>query len=121
MHIVLWILLCLFACVGFVYGLSWLVCSAGRPKQSGRAYQVIPLERDPDILEQQLRYEIQLLRWSATPRLEILILLDTGLGEEARAICQGLIGHLGGVIICEPDELPGLITGAQGVLAKEGT
>jgi len=121
MHIVLWILLCLFACIGFVYGLGWLVCSAGRPKQSGRAYQVIPLERDPDILEQQLRYEIHLLRWSAAPRPEILILLDTGLGEESKTICQSLIGQLGGVIICDPDELPDLITGAEGVLAREST
>ena len=114
MHIALWILLCLLASIGLVYGLSWLASSAVRPKQVGSAFQVIPLSRDPELLEQQLRYELHLLRWSDLHRPQTLILLDTGLGREARDICQKMTRPLGGAIICAPEELAGLLCREEG-------
>jgi len=112
MYITLWILLCLLASIGAVQALSWLVCALGRPPgQTGlcRACHVIPLTREPGLLEQQLRYEIHLLRWSSQGRPGQLILLDTGLGKEAQQVCANLLQGMHGVIICTPDELPGLV------------
>ncbi|MCL2579956.1 MAG: hypothetical protein FWE32_07975 [Oscillospiraceae bacterium] len=109
MHIAFWILLCLLCSIGFVHGLSWLAGNFFRPKHAGSALTVIPLSRDPEAVEQQLRYEFHLLRWSNSARPEMLVLVDTGLCDEAKAICQKLTRPLGGVIVCTPDELPGLI------------
>ena len=121
MYIALWILLCLLASIGAVQALSWLICILGRPPGqvgAGRAYQVIPLERDPGMLEQQLRYEIHLLRWSSTNRPGQLVLLDTGLGEEARKICWNMLAGMGMVIICRPEDIARLIRGEEGALAE---
>ena len=120
MHIVLWILLCLLASVGVVQALSWLICALGRPKQTGRAYQVIPLEREPGPLEEQLRYEIHLLRWGTACRPEPLVLLDTGLSDEARQVCRNLLGSGSGVVVCRPEELAELIFRAEQAAESAG-
>ena len=112
MYITLWILLCLLASVGAAQVLSWLICAIGRPLGQtglGRTCQVIPLARDPGLLEQQLRYEIHLLRWASTTRPGQLILLDTGLGQEAREVCRNMLTGMYGVIICQPEEVAGLL------------
>jgi len=120
MDIVLWILLCLFASVGAVQVLGWLICGLGRPKYAGRAYQVIVLAREPGPLEEQMRYEIHLLRWSTSSRPESLILLDTGLSEESKQVCRNLLRGMDSVIVCTPEELAELFEAQGGALAKNG-
>jgi len=110
MHIVLWILLCLLASIGAVHVLGWAICGFSRPQKAGRAYQVIALERDPELLEEQLRYEVQLLNWGAPGRHAALILLDTGLDEQCKQSCNDFLSEIGAAIICEPDELAQLLT-----------
>jgi len=112
MYIALWILFCLLASIGAVQALGWIICIMGRPPgHTGgySTYQVIPLAREPGLLEQQLRYEIHLLRWASTPRPGPLILLDAGLGQEAREICRNMLSGMDGVIVCRPEEVAGLI------------
>ena len=109
MHIAFWILLCLLCSIGLVSGLGWVISGFLRPKHAGSALTVIPLSRDLEAIEHQLRYELHLLRWSSSCRCGMLVLVDTGLCDEAKAICQKLTQPLGGVIICTPDELSGLI------------
>ena len=123
MHIVLWILLCFFVSIGAVQALAWIICGLGRPKKGpGRAYQVIPLENDPELLEEQLRYEMHLLRWGAPFRHEVLILLDTGLDEESKEICRNLLNGMSAVIVCSPQELAKLIAlGSDAALVKGST
>ena len=116
MHIVLWVLLCLLASAGIVQTLSWVVCRLGQPGRTGRAYQVIPLEREPGPLEEQLRYELHLLRWSSAPRPAPLVLLDTGMSDEARQICRNLLCDVSDVVVCAPGELPELICRAEHVI-----
>ena len=120
MHIVLWILLCFLASVGVVQALSWLICSLGRPKQAARSYQVIPLEREPGPLEDQLRYEIHLMRWGTTYRPDLLVLLDTGLDDEAQQVCRNLLCGVSGVMVCAPGELAGLICHQEKTTASGG-
>ena len=109
MHIVLWILLCLFASIGAVHAYSWLVCGFDRPKGIGRAYRVVRLEHEPTRLENQLYYEIRLLQWGSSAGYTPHILLDTGLDEKCKQICQSLLSELGMAIICDPDELMAII------------
>ena len=118
MDIVLWILLCLFASIGAVQALGWLICGLGRPKYTGRAYQVIVLAREPGPLEEQMRYEIHLLRWSTSSRPEALILLDTGLCEESKQVCRNLLRGMDSVIVCTPGELTDLFELEGNALAK---
>lgn len=101
--------ICLLASVGLVQTLSWLAAGIRRPAREG-ALQVVALRSDPEALEAQLRRELFLLRWSAGSRPGHLILLDTGLDEESKAICRNLLSHSGaaGVRICSPAELAGL-------------
>jgi len=120
MHIVLWLALCFFASVGVVQLLSWLICALGCPRQAGRAYQVIALEREPGPLEEQLRYEIHLLRWGATYRPAPLLLLDTGLDQEARQVCRNLLGGISEVVVCRPGELAGIICEAEQIAENAG-
>jgi len=121
MYIALWILLCLLASIGAVQALGWIICAIVRPPgQAGlsRACQVIPLAREPGLLEQQLRYEIHLMRWTSTTRPGRLILLDTGLGQEAREVCRNMLIGMEGVIICQPEEVAWLICREEGVAAE---
>ena len=121
MYITLWILLCLLASIGAAQALSWLICAVGCPPGQaglGRACQVIPLARDPGLLEQQLRYEIHLMRWASTTRTGQIILLDTGLGEEAREVCRNMLTGMEGVIICQPEEVAGLLCREEALPAE---
>ena len=119
MYIALWILLCLLASIGAVQALSWIICTTHRPPgYLGGAYQVITLAEEPGQLEQQLRYEIHLLRWASTARPGQLILLDTGLGKEAREICRNMLTGMDGVIVCRPEEVAGVICGGECSLAE---
>ncbi|MCL2857491.1 MAG: hypothetical protein FWE19_07245 [Oscillospiraceae bacterium] len=121
MNIALWIFFCLLASIGAVQLLSWLICAAARPPgQAGqsRACQIIQLARDPGLLEQQLRYEIHLMRWASTTHPGQLILLDTGLCREAREVCRNMLQGMEGVIICRPKEVAELICWGEGPAAE---
>jgi len=121
MYIVFWALICLLASIGAVQALSWIVCTIGRPdgdSSGGRAYQVIPLAREAGQLEQQLRWELHLIRWSSTTRPGQLILLDTGLDEEAREVCRNILAGIDGIIICRPEEVAGLLCTEERALAE---
>ena len=116
MYIALWILLCLFASIGAVATLSWLVAAICRPAAGASpAYRVIVLEKDVSELEAQLRYQLHLTRWSASPRPEMLILLDTGLDSGCRDITRNMLSASGivGAMVSTPDELPCLIMQAR--------
>ena len=121
MYISLWIILCLLASIGVVQALSWLICTIGRPPGQaglGIACQVIPLAREPGLLEQQLRYEMHLLRWASHSRPGQLILLDTGLGREAKEVCRNMLKGMDWVIICRPEEVAGLICREECAVAE---
>ena len=112
MYIFFWVFICLLASIGAVQALSWIVCMIGRPHggiSESRTYQVIPLAREPGLLEHQLRRELHLMRWSSSVRPGQLLLLDTGLDEEAREICRNMLIGMEGVTICHPEEVAGLI------------
>jgi len=104
-----WIIFCLLASAGVVQAAWWIICGICRPAESGGVYQIIKLQRDPEQLEAQLRYELLLQRWGAGWRSCATILLDTGLEEEARDICRNLLTGASGVVVCSLDELPDLI------------
>lgn len=108
MHIALWILFCLLASVGVVQVIGWLVCALRRPVES-YAFQLLELSNDNEELEEQLRYELFLMRWSASWRPELVLLLDTGLDQEGREICARLTDRAPGIVVCTPEELTGAI------------
>ena len=120
MYIVFWVFICLLASIGAVQAFSWIACAMGRPNGDGvrsRVYQVIPLAREPGQLEQQLRRELHLMRWSSSAYPGQLLLLDTGLDEEAREICRNMLAGMEGVTICRPEEATGLICSEEWVPA----
>ena len=121
MYIIFWVFICLLASIGAVQALSWIACAIGRPDANtsrSKAYQVIPLAREPGQLEQQLRYELHLMRWSSCVHPGQLLLLDTGLCQEAREICRNMLAGMEGVTICRPEEVGGLICREEWVSAQ---
>lgn len=111
MNITAWILLCLFASIGLVQAVGWVLCRFARPKGHIPGFYIVPLSADTDDLEMQLRYELRLRRWSGIPEPN-LVLLDPGLDCEGRFICEQLIRDDCGVALCTPEELAREIAGA---------
>lgn len=105
------ITMCFLASVGIVQALGWLVFSL-RPAPCWEPVEVVPLSPDPEQLEAQLRHQLFLLRWSTSPRPRTVILLDGGLGEEAREICRNVLGTGDGFLLCTPRELTALMESA---------
>lgn len=114
MNIVLTVGCFLLASIGVVQVLEWLIQWISRGTECPGAVQVVPLCADPEELEVQLRHQLLLLRW----RGGRVILLDTGLEEEAWEICGRLLGEAEGVDICTPEELIGILGSP---MAKEAT
>ena len=109
MNAFVWVLVCFLASAGIVQAAWWVACYLRRPTQECGIYQIIQLQRDPEQLEAQLRYELFLLRWSAGWRPGVTILLDTGLEKEARDICRNILMGINGVVVCSPNQLLSLI------------
>ena len=100
MDIMLWITVCLFACIGVVYTATWFLSRRRPPNGVRRVYHVIPLYDAPEQMEAQLRYSMSRIRWGGTG--EIVMLLDMGLGDESMAICESMICAQG-LMYCRED------------------
>lgn len=112
MNTVIWIVLCMLAATGLVQICGWLYCVSLKPRRYNRGYYLLPLPREPDALEEQLRYCLARRRWGGT-RGDCLLLLDCGLNEEGRVICDKLLDGAYGVYLCNTDGLAATIEGFE--------
>lgn len=58
----------------------------------------------------RLRYALSQIRRDSRD-CEQVLLVDMGLGDECRQICEKLTLGIGGVYICEPHEIADILTG----------
>ena len=105
MNITLWIVVCLFAAMGFVQAVGWIACQLAKPKGQPKGYYIISLPTEHAALEHQLRYGLMCRRWSVPSQNAYIILLDNGLDEEGQAICRLMVEDVYGVFICTPESL----------------
>lgn len=102
MNEIIGIFLCLFAAVGLAQCVCWLIARF-RPQEAPRVYQIIPLYDDPAQIEVRLRFGINQLEWNCTG--DRVILVDMGLGEESRTVCDRFLRRYPGIVLCSPDEV----------------
>lgn len=111
MEMALWILFCFFASVGLVQCGYWFAGMLKRPRDFRSGYHLIQLYDDPEQIEMRLRYALSLIRRDSRD-YEQVILVDMGLGDECKKICENLTIGTGGVYICNPNEISDILTGA---------
>lgn len=112
MDMALWILFCLFASVGLVQCGYWVAEIFKRPQGFRHGYHLVQLYDEPDSIEMHMRYALSQIRRDSSDH-EQVILVDMGLGEECQKICENLTSGMGGIYICEPHEIAGIITDEQ--------
>lgn len=95
----LWIMLGLFGCIGIVQCVGGLMTLRKRPKDLRPGYYVLLLYDDPARIEARLRYELARLSWNITAE-RVLLLVDTGLGEESAAVCDRFVRENPGLFYC---------------------
>ena len=106
MNSALWIVFCLLASMGVVQAVGWLLCTFTKPKKySRRGYYVQSLPNGHAELESQLRYALQCYQWGGGFHGAYIMLVDNGLDEEGRQICEKLLRNTLGVFIVTPQEL----------------
>lgn len=117
MDFLLWILLCLLASVGVVQVLGWVYCRILRPPRHKPGYHLAVIDTfDAQEIESQLRYQLALLRWGGCSG--VLLIVSEEYQQEAQTICKKLLRTGDPVLLCRPDELPGMI-GSVSVLVKK--
>lgn len=109
MEMALWILFCFFASVGLVQCGYWVAETLKRPRDFRSGYHLIQLYDEPEQIEMQLRYALSQIRRDCRD-CEQVILVDMGLGDECQKICENLTLGIGGVYICNPDEIADMLT-----------
>lgn len=104
MDMLAWILLCLFASIGIVQCCVWLTGARKASDRLWRGYYVVPLCGDCEKLEAEIRQAASQIRWSCSG-CEPVLLVETGLCEEAQTICRAMAAETGCAVVCTREEL----------------
>ncbi len=108
MEMALWILFCLFCSVGMVRCGYWLFETLRLPGYPTCGYCVVPLYDDPERLEAHVRMAVRKFE-NGGGCAEPILLVDMGLEDECRHICDRLCEEMGLFYICTEAELGGVI------------
>lgn len=103
MDTVLWICACTLACIGIGAMIGdWMF--ARRLKPFERCwYRLIVLYDNPGQVESVLKRYLLRVTWSGFDGMVILV--DTGMGEAARIVCDRMMSEMYGVFICGESEI----------------
>ncbi|MCL2057220.1 MAG: hypothetical protein FWH02_08405 [Oscillospiraceae bacterium] len=104
MDIILWIIVCMLAVMGVaaVLGDYLFVRRSGGLIRGN--YRVITLYDDPVEVERMINKCLLRMTWHGVD--SAVVLVDMGMGEQAREICTQLKSELYGSFFCAADELP---------------
>ncbi|MCI8650590.1 MAG: hypothetical protein HFG20_10810 [Anaerotruncus sp.] len=102
-NIILWFLLAVLACVGFVQVVSWIAVHSAW--KGNRVYRVIPVGKDTENLEQQLALVYASLQWESNPSRQKYILYNIGLHQRGIEDCCALARDTGIQFANSPEEL----------------
>jgi hypothetical protein len=109
MDIVLWIFVCMLACMGVACIIGdWAYVRRSR-RMAKSNYRVITLYDDPVDVEARLNQTLLRLAWDG--RDGTIILVDMGMGEKALIACKRAKAEMFGAHLCTPAELPELLRG----------
>ena len=103
LEIVLWLVMAVLSCIGFVQVVSWLAIYTNR--KGNRVYKVIPIGGDGIDPDTQLRLTWASLQWESNPARQVYILYDVGLDEEGKEDCRALVRNTGAHFAENPEEL----------------
>lgn len=104
MNLLFLLILCALAAVGLVQCLGWFFTGRKPPKGLRRSYHIVPLYDDPALLESQLRHSMARLSWNGDGG-EVVLLVDMGLGEACRALCETLLREYPALVLCTAGQL----------------
>jgi hypothetical protein len=104
MEMAMWVFFCLFCSVGMVQCGAWFLDAIKSPDSTRCGCRVVPLYDDPEALESRIRLAV---REHCRNRdcCEALLMVDMGLGEECKKICERLAGDSGMFYLCGETEL----------------
>lgn len=102
-NIVLWFILAVFACVGFVQIVSWIAIRSAW--KGNRIYRVVPVGGEGENLEQQLAMVYASLQWESNPSRQKYILYNMGLHQREIEDCCALARDTGIQFANSPEEL----------------
>jgi hypothetical protein len=108
MEMAIWIIFCLFCSVGMVQCGYWVYEAIKGPETSRCGCRVVPLYNDPEGLESRIRLAVQ-EHCRDKDCCEALLMVDMGLGEECRQICERLAEDSGVFYLCGETEIPGVL------------
>ena len=108
MGMAIWIIFCLFCSIGMVQCGYWLYEALKAPETSRCGCRVVPLYNDADALESRIRQAVR-EHCRNNDCAESLLMVDMGLGEECRGICERLAEDSGVFYLCGESELPAVL------------
>ena len=103
MDIILWICVCTAACMGVAVMLGDFFFVRHCEQKSPGSCQLFALYDDPAEVERVLYNCLTKATWAGCRHT--ILLVDMGMGQQARAVCRRLSAGLYNVVICREDEL----------------
>lgn len=90
----------LLALYGFVQGIGQLICWIWRPRREIPAILILPISGHCEDVEYTLRCALTRQRWAAGITQVRILLMDTGMDEETRALARAVCDRMPGVEFC---------------------
>ncbi len=97
-------ILCILATLGFVTLIKSLIFKICKPK-NGNAYVVLDINKTSDDTEFILRSWETRIRWLSKTDIRNIIIVDSGINNEQRKICQLMCKECEIFKLCTPEEL----------------
>ena len=98
----------LFAIVGIVELFRVLLFRILKIKQIGKLYFVVPMKGHNEEAELVLRSAHERIQWLPDCEAEVLV-VDCGMDEETKQICEIASFDLSGIRLCRPDDVEQII------------
>ena len=107
MNTIIWILLAILSCVGFVQTVSWIFVHYGRRKT--KVYRVFPVGGPQ--AERQFSFIHTCYQWESNPAGNIYVIYDCGLEEDHQRQAVDLARDMNSKFVGSPQQLQQLIDG----------
>ena len=109
-EIIVKIVFVLFAVVGMLEAFRALVFWLLRTKNPGKLYLIVSMSGHDEEAELVLRSAQERVKWLGSSEAQVL-LVDRGMDEETRKICDSAAAEMPELRLCRPDEVEKIIFG----------
>ena len=109
-EILMKIVFALFAVLGMAEAFRWLLFWLLKTKNPGKLYLILRMRGHDEEAELVLRSAGERVKWLGSAEAELL-LIDCGMDEETRRICDAAAGEMPELRLCRPDEVEQIICG----------